>query len=362
MEKKQTKAGGRFVIRWVLRLFLLAAAAAGAYGGYRYYEYNLPEQKLARALAQADTQMQERDYAGAQQTYTAALLIDPESGEAYTGYLRSRMQQADALASSQDIPDRSAACGIYEEISLQAEEKNVPGTASIRKEAEEKIVRLQEEIAASYDALEVVTVTEDRSGEAVLPDGTQVPYIWYYDLVKVSDEYYPYAEKINDDLAQGMDLFFADGSSDPSLVIAGTKDTGGSFRDYVGVAGTYSADGLLSIRMAEVRVHGNVQSTYYRGRTYRLSDAERVTLQDLTGRSDSGLRRLVRRRIWKWLEKEGYRDIPKADVEAYVENTRPEDFKFCILEEGGICLIVDQEAPFFASASEILQIPIDPEE
>jgi hypothetical protein len=70
---------------------------------------------------------------------------------------------------------------------------------------------------------------------------------------------------------------------------------------------------------------------------------------------------MVRRRIWAFLEEEGYRNISKSDVRDYVENTAPENYKFCVMEDGKIYLIVDQEMSFFSSADEILEIPLEEE-
>ena len=156
-----------------------------------------------------------------------------------------------------------------------------------------------------------------------------------------------------------MDAFFNSESNDPSAALVKAADRQGDWQDYVGAAGIYSDQGLLSIRMAEVRVHGNTQSNYFRGQTFRLSDAQRLTLPDLTDRTESSLRRMVRRRIWAFLEEEGYRNIPKSDVRDYVEGTDPENYKFSVREDGEICLIIDQEISFFSSADEILEIPLE---
>ena len=106
-------------------------------------------------------------------------------------------------------------------------------------------------------------------------------------------------------------------------------------------------------------MHGNTHSNDFRGQTFRLSDAQRLTLLDLTDRTKSSLRRMVRRRIWAFLEEGGYRNISKADVRDYVESTDPEDYKFCIMEDGTICLIIDQEMSFFSAEDEILEIPLE---
>ena len=225
--------------------------------------------------------------------------------------------------------------------------------------ARERISALEEEIAASCKSVDCETVREDRSGVVMEPDGTQISYLWYYDQVRVIDEYYPYAEQINSSLSAGMDAFFNTESNDPSAALVKASDRQGEWQDYVGAAGIYSGDGLLSIRMAEVRVHGNTHSNYFRGQTFRLSDAQRLTLLDLTDRTKSSLRRMVRRRIWAFLEEGGYRNISKADVRDYVESTDPEDYKFCIMEDGTICLIIDQEMSFFSAEDEILEIPLE---
>ena len=78
--------------------------------------------------------------------------------------------------------------------------------------------------------------------------------------------------------------------------------------------------------------------------------------------TDIGLRRTVRRRIWSFVEQQGYTDILKADVEDYVEKTDPADFKYCIRDDGTLCLIVDQTAPFFEGRQEILEIPLELED
>ena len=162
--------------------------------------------------------------------------------------------------------------------------------------------------------------TVDRSGSVNLPDGTEIPYSQYYDLVQIEDQYYPYAETINAALKQGMDDYFADPENDISAGITGrgaaAKD--GTYRDYVGVQGVYSNQGLLSIRMAHVRIIGDSQTNDYCGVTFRLSDCAQLSLEDIAGVTDIGLRRMVRRRIWSWFEQEGYSDIKKSDIEDYV--------------------------------------------
>ena len=341
----------------IVAVILIAAACAGG----RYYYYNLPEQRFSRIMEQAELDMQSGEYETAMTAYESALEINSLDPDARMGRVRALSLQADGLAGKTDNPSKAKACEYYGQvISMTKEYEMTDGEGKETADAaRERISALEEEIAASCKSVDCETVREDRSGVVMEPDGTQISYLWYYDQVRVIDEYYPYAEQINSSLSAGMDAFFNTESNDPSAALVKASDRQGEWQDYVGAAGIYSGEGLLSIRMAEVRVHGNTHSNYFRGQTFRLSDAQRLTLLDLTDRTKSSLRRMVRRRIWAFLEEEGYRNISKSDVRDYVESTAPEDYKFCIMEDGEICLIVDQEIPFFASADEILEIPLE---
>ena len=338
-------------------VIILAAACAGG----MYYHYNLPEQRFNRFMEQADLNMENGEYEAAMAAYESALDIDSADQDARLGRIRALSLKADGLAGASDNPSKTKACEYYGQVISMAKEYGMTDGEGeeIADAAGVKISTLEEEIAGTYTSVDCEIVREDRSGTVMEPDGTQIPYLWYYDQVKVRDDYYPYAEKINSSLSAGMDAFFNAESNDPSEVLFRAADRQGDWQDYVGAAGIYSDGGFLSIRMAEVRVHGNTRSNYFRGQTFRLSDSESMTLPDLTDRTESSLRRMVRRRIWAFLEEEGYRNISKSDVRDYVESTAPEDYKFCIMEDGEICLIVDQEIPFFASADEILEIPLE---
>ena len=90
-------------------------------------------------------------------------------------------------------------------------------------------------------------------------------------------------------------------------------------------------------------------------------NGEKLSLEDIAGVTDIGLRRMVRRRIWSWFEQEGYSDIKKSDIEDYVEEIDPSEFKYSIRDDGTVCLIIDQTAPFFEDRQEILEIPLDTE-
>ena len=114
--------------------------------------------------------------------------------------------------------------------------------------------------------------------------------------------------------------------------------------------------------MAHVRNIGGTQSNDYCGRTFRLSDGGEVSLGDLTGKTDIGLRRFVRRAIWSWLQQEGYTEILKSDVEDYVEDRRADEYKFCIRDDGTLCLVIDQSVPFFADRQQTLEIPLEIDE
>ena len=349
---KTVKKNHRAGLAAGLILLLLAAAAGG------WYYYNLPAQRLQRALREADGLMEEEHYEEAAAVYAQAGEIVAEDPAARDGYIRARLLSADRLAGSEDISLRGQACALYEEVISLSE--GAEGS-----EASRKLTALREKNAASFDAVRCETVREDRSGSVALADGSEVPYTCYYDLVQIKEDYYPYADRINEALTQQMNAFFSEEKNDPATLIrdaAGGPEAAGAqgdWRDYVGEAGIYSGQGLVSIRMAEVRIHGQARSNYYRGRTFRLSDARELTLADLTGKSGSSLRRLARHRIWAWLEDQGYREISKSDVEDYVEDTDPDAFKFCIREDGTLCLVIDQEVPFFSSEDEILEIPLE---
>ncbi|MBQ8985624.1 MAG: hypothetical protein IJ100_00015, partial [Lachnospiraceae bacterium] len=56
---------------------------------------------------------------------------------------------------------------------------------------------------------------------------------------------------------------------------------------------------------------------------------------------------------------EGYRNIPRSALEDYVQDTPPEEFKFCFRDDGKLCLVIDQTIPFFAAGTEILEIPLE---
>ncbi|MDO5132336.1 MAG: hypothetical protein Q4D81_05095, partial [Eubacteriales bacterium] len=343
-------------IKWILAVLVAALAAAG---GARVYHYNLPGERAKRILAQADEQMQALQIEDALALYEEVLALDPENQEAGEGKLTAMKAGADALADAGETSSYVEACKEYREIlslfggdPLLTDEKN-----GMEQEIRDKVEALEQKIAASCETVSCVTTPYDRSGKAVRKDGTEIAYTWYYDLVEIDDPLYPYAERINSVLRQDMDDFFAAGGSDPSAAAVRLTSTG-SFRHYVGEGGICSRDGILSIRTAEVRQQGQVVSNKYRGRTFRLSDGRELSLQDLAERTDSGLRRLVRRRLWNWLEQQGYRDISKADVEEYVEDTDPDAFRFFVREDGEILLVIDQEVPFFSNAQEILEIPL----
>lgn len=364
--------------KWIL-LFLVAAAIAA--GLYCYY-YNLPRQRAERLLARAEKAMQGLQYEEADRIYDEILEIVPENESAREGKTAALFGQADALAVSEELADRSRACGIYRKI-IDFEEKHdsekgsdiadhISGSAEESvtekyrsrkgREAEEKLSALEEKIAAGFKTVSFETKKQDRSETVRRLDGTEAACIWYYDLVQVTEEAYPYSEKINSVLRQQMDDFFSGtmpgSEKDPISAAAGQFGTD-DFKDYVGEAGVYSGNGLLGIRMAHVRAGVNSLSNIYCGMTFRLSDAEQLMLTDLTGRNGPSLKKLVWRKLWTYLKEQGYRSISKSDVDEYVENTQPEDFKFCIRDEGEVCLVIDQEVPFFASAQEVLEIPLE---
>lgn len=345
--------------RGLLWIVLLLCAACAA--GYGYY-YNLPAQKLERAMQAADELLEQARFKEAADKYLDAIEIDPDNAAAREGFVDSLTGEADSLAAQEDIPVRAQAFELYREIIRQCEDMPADArgekTQALQEETARKLEALEKEVAGAYETIETSTDMDDRSGRIVQPDGTEKKYTWYYDLVRISDPYYPYAEAINTVLEQERDSFFARTESFPSdAAEAGTGED--ESRDYVGVAGVYSGEGLLCIRMAEVRAQGNSRANYYRGVTFRLSDAGVVTLSDLTGRTDSGVRRLVKRRLRDWLDQEGWQNISRSLIEKYVEDTPPDEFKYCIRDDGKLCLVVDQEAPFFTAGTEILEIPLE---
>lgn len=361
MEKKGRK---KYVI--ITLIVVLAAAAFG------WYSYNLPARRLERALKKADALLEQQNYEEASAAYGQAQNIDGVSPEALQGQILAEMYRADkAAGEAADIPSRSQACGLYEHVMQLCSDAlaAVQDPDDVRfthpeSEAETKRDALREGIAADYEQVKYTTETVDRSGSVRLPNGTEIPYTQYYDLVQIEDEYYPYAETINTALKQGMDEYFADPENDLSALVTGKGAAAkeGAYRDYVGVQGVYSGQGLLCVRMAHVRIAGNSQTNDYCGVTFRLSDCARLSLEDIAGVTDIGLRRMVRRRIWSWIEQEGYSDIKKSDIEDYMEKVDPSEIKYCIRDDGTVCLIIDQTAPFFENRQEILQIPLDTED
>lgn len=353
------------------KYILLCAAVILALIVYGIYDYQLPEKRLGRKLKEADALMQEQQYQEAALVYQEGLDIDLTSTLAQEGYIRAIDSQADIIAQSSDMQSLSQACGLYELLIETADsfEKNGGGSEeekSLRSSAAEKLISLRRQIAESFESVEYETTRQDQSGTVHLADESGSSFTYYYDLVQITQEDYPYAEEINAVLKQDMNAFFAAEVHDPSSAAAAgpareQEDQGESiaYRDYVGTSGVYSGSGIFSVRLAEVRTHGSAQSNYYRGRTFRLSDAGEMTLDQVTGRTEEGLKRLLRRRLWTYLEREGYTNISKSDVEDYIEKTDSASFRFCVLDDGSVCLIVDQETPFFKSADEILQIPLD---
>ena len=358
MEKKVWK---KYII-----IGLIVVLAAAAFG---WYSYNLPARRLERALKKADALLERQSYEEASAAYRQAQMIDGVSPEALQGQILAELYRADQAAEgASDIPSRSQVCGLYEHVvqlcSDALDAVQDPEDARFtqpQNEAATKKDALQKGIAADCVQVKYTTETVDRSGSMHLPDGTEIPYTQYYDLVKVEDEYYPYAETINAALKQEMDDYFADPENDISALAAGkgaaAKDS--TYRDYVGVQGVYSDQGLLSIRMANVRIIGDIQTNDYCGVTFRLSDCARLTLEDIAGVTEIGLRRMVRRRIWSWIEQEGYNEIKKSDIEDYVEKTNPSELKYSIRDDGTVCLIIDQTVPFFKDRQEILEIPLE---
>ena len=294
------------------------------------------------------------------------------SPQALQGQILAELYRTDEMAAkASDIPSRAQVCDQYAQIMQLCDDAMaaVQDTSDERftqprTDAEQKRTSLQKGIAAEYEKVDCVVETEDRSGSVRLPDGSDIPYTQYFDLAKVQDEYYPYSEIIDAALKQDMDEYFADPANDISAAVktvgAAAKDA--VYRDYVGVEGFYSGRGLLCVRMAHVQVSGNSQKNDYCGMTFRLSDGAQVSLPEIAEMTDIGLRRTVRRRIWSFVEQQGYTDILKADVEDYVEKTDPADFKYCIRDDGTLCLIVDQTAPFFEGRQEILEIPLELED
>lgn len=360
------KSKGKKIVRYVLICLIIILAAAG----YAWYSYNLPARRLERALESADALMEEKNYEEASAAYAQAEGIDGVSPEALEGHIRADLLLADAQAQkASDIPSRAEACVQYEAVidlcdtaSAAVGDAESDRFTPYRTDAEEKRAALHTEIAADYEKVDCLVETQDRSGTVTLPDGSEVPYAHYFDLAKVDDKYYPYADKIDKVLQEQMEAFFADSENNPSSAAGkGSADEKAVYRDYVGVEGIYSGQGLLCIRMAHVKKIGTVQSNDYCGIIFRLSDAEQVSLTELTGKTDIGLRRLIRRAIWNWLQQEGYTEIKKAQVEDYVDDTDPADFKYCIRDDGTLCVIVDQSAPFFKDKQQTLQIPLEAE-
>lgn len=351
----------------VLKLFIfLAAAVLAGLGGYWYY-WNLPEQRMARAFEEARVLMQAEEYEAAAGKFREVLEIDSSRSDGMEGYMQALTAAADEeAAAAEDIPSLSRAGSRYEELAGIAEE--AAGTTDsdlpdhTREYAAGKAQELRDRILKLYQSVTCTTARDDRSETISLPDKEEIPYTRYYDLVQIEDEYYPLADMINGELARARDDFFEDGRIDPSSVI---KDMEGgpvsSFMDYAGENGIYSENGLLSIRIAEIQSFGSGKSCFFRGRTYRLEDGKQLFLTDLTGRTDSGIRHLVKKRLRNWLEQEGYTSVSMSDMEDYVEETDPEDYKFFIREDGEICLVIDQEAPFFAAFEDILEIPLEQE-
>ena len=360
----QKKGTGNWKKIVIICLALVLAAAA-----YGWYSYNLPAKRLERALKKADALMEEHNYEAASSAYEKSQDINGVSPQALQGQILAELYRTDEMAAkASDIPSRAQVCDQYAQIMQLCDDAMaaVQDTSDERftqprTDAEQKRTSLQKGIAAEYEKVDCVVETEDRSGSVRLPDGSDIPYTQYFDLAKVQDEYYPYSEIIDAALKQDMDEYFADPANDISAAVktvgAAAKDA--VYRDYVGVSGIYSGQGLLNIRMAEVRVLGRTRVNIYRGRTYRLSDASQVTLADLVDRTDSGLRRLVKRRVRDWLSTEGYRDISRSAIEEYAEETDPGDFKFSLRDDGTVCVVIDQEVPFFATGTEILEIPLE---
>ena len=354
------------------KTLLIGAVVILAAAAYGWHSYNLPARRLERTLKKADALMEEKNYEEASEAYEQAEGIDGVSPGALEGHILAELYRADELsAGDADIPSRAQACDIYMHVmelcdaaAAAVQDTSDDTFSKVREEADGKRTSLQKGIAAEYEKIECVTQTVDRSDSIHLPDGSVIPYTHYYDLTELDDDYYPYKENINGVLRQQMDAFFTDEENHPSEDI---EIDGGSakeivYRDYVGSGGYYSGGGLLCVRMAKVQTRGDELKTIYCGTTFRLSDAAQVSLGDLTGRTDIGLRRMVRKKIWAWLTQEGYAEIKKSEVEDYVEDTEPADFKYMIRDDGTVCLIVDQSVPFFADRQEILEIPVEIDE
>lgn len=369
-KKEEAVSGGQEKGKgnWI-KIVIICLAAILAAAGYGWYSYNLPARRLERALQKADALLEEQSYEEASFAYQEAQGINGVSPQALQGQILAELYRTDQMAAeASDIPSRAQVCDRYEEVmqlcddALAAVEDTSDTTfTQPRTEAEEKRTKLQKEIAADYEKVDCVVETEDRSASVRIPDGSDLPYTRYYDLAKVQDEYYPYSEIIDRALKQKMEDYFEDPANDISAAVqsAGGAAKDGVYRDYVGVDGFYSGNGLLCVRMAHVQVTGSTQKNDYCGMTFRLSDGAQLSLSEVAEMTDIGLRRAVRRRIWSWVEQQGYTDILKADVENYVEDTDPADFKYCIRDDGTLCLIIDQTAPFFEGREEILEIPFE---
>ena len=393
--------------RLFLKVLLAAAVLILAGCAYGWYYWNLPEQQLTRVLKSADELLAANDYEGAASGFMQAMEIDGNDIRAIEGYLTARMEAAEEAEekAGRDIPARARVCALLEEIIAFCDERagetdDAAGTdntaaagssqetapaqravsteetgtatairssaadtgtvAAVRSSAADKLARLRKEIAEDYESVKCRTEKDDRSGHVILTDGTEIPFSWYYDLVQIDDEYYPLADQINAALQSGKEAFFAGGQTDPSQGISGSGPVEeGEYLDYVGEAGIYSGDGLLSIRMAEIRASGKARAGFFRGKTFRLSDGKELTLADVTDRTDSGLKHLAKKKIREWFEQEGYTSVPLKEVEDYVEDTDPRNLKFYVAEDGTAFLVIDQEAPFFAAAGEILEIPLN---
>ena len=365
--------------RLFLKVLLAAAVLILAGCAYGWYYWNLPEQQLTRVLKSADELLAANDYEGAASGFMQAMEIDGSDLRAIEGYLTARMEAAEEAEekAGRDIPARARVCALLEEIIAFCDERaggtedaagadntaaagssqeTAPaqsaastedtGTATaVRSSAEDKLARLRKEIAEDYESVKCRTEKDDRSGHVILTDGTEIPFSWYYDLVQIDDEYYPLADQINAALQSGKEAFFAGGQTDPSQGISGSGPVEeGEYLDYVGEAGIYSGDGLLSIRMAEIRASGKARAGFFRGKTFRLSDGKELTLADVTDRTDSGLKHLAKKKIREWFEQEGYTSVPLKEVEDYVEDTDPRNLKFYVAEDGTAFLVIDQEA------------------
>ncbi len=363
-QEKEKRFNKNHVIIAVLIILVIAA--------YCFYSYNLPDKRLARALKDADAMMQAENYQEASAAYEAAQRINGVSPEALEGQILAELHITDAMAAeASDIPSRSRVCGRYAFVAKLCDDAmaDVQDSSDVRftrpkAYAEQNRTAILQGIAADYEKVNCTVETQDRSGAVNLPDGSQIPYDWYYDLAKVEDEYYPCSDIIDTALKQKMDEYFADSDNDIASVVesAGGTAKDAVYRDYVGVEGFYSGNGLLCVRMAHVQIPGNTQNNDYCGMTFRLSDGAQVTLPEMVDMTDIGLRRAARRTIWSWVENQGYTDIEKSDVEDYVEDLDPAEYKFCFQDDGTLCLIVDQTAPFFAEREEILEIPLELEE